>query len=161
MPKILAARVPTPSHRAREERSKLATGGKFAPKTRTRARSAPRPARHRPQLCPRRRRQVHSPRPRQHLGRAPETAPPGLGASLQRLTTGGLWRRRPCAHVREAAVPSPGRRPWGGGTMPLYIALVSYTDRGMQAVRDSPRRLDQAKAQLAEMGGRFQAVYMT
>jgi uncharacterized protein with GYD domain len=45
--------------------------------------------------------------------------------------------------------------------MPLYIALVTYTDRGMQAVRDSPRRLDQAKAQLAEMGGRFQAVYMT
>ena len=45
--------------------------------------------------------------------------------------------------------------------MPLYIALVTYTDRGMQAVRESPRRLDQAKAQLAEMGGRFQAVYMT
>ena len=45
--------------------------------------------------------------------------------------------------------------------MPLYIALVSYTDRGMQTVRDSPRRLDQAKAQLVEMGGRFQAVYMT
>ena len=45
--------------------------------------------------------------------------------------------------------------------MPLYVALVTYTDRGMQAVRDSPRRLDQAKAQLAEMGGRFQAVYMT
>ena len=45
--------------------------------------------------------------------------------------------------------------------MPLYIALVTYTDRGMQAVRDSPRRLDQAKAQLAEMGGHFHAVYMT
>ena len=45
--------------------------------------------------------------------------------------------------------------------MPLYIALVDYTDRGMQAVRDSPRRLDAAKAMLAEMGGRFQAVYMT
>ena len=45
--------------------------------------------------------------------------------------------------------------------MPLYVALVTYTDRGMQAVRESPRRLDQAKAQLAEMGGRFQAVYMT
>ena len=45
--------------------------------------------------------------------------------------------------------------------MPLYVALVTYTDRGMRAVRESPRRLDQAKAQLAEMGGRFQAVYMT
>ena len=45
--------------------------------------------------------------------------------------------------------------------MPLYIALVNYTDRGMQAVRESPRRLDAAKNMLAEMGGRFQAVYMT
>src|SRR4051812_12958490 len=44
--------------------------------------------------------------------------------------------------------------------MPLYIALVDYTDRGMQAVRDSPRRLDAAKAMLAEMGGHFQAMYM-
>ena len=45
--------------------------------------------------------------------------------------------------------------------MPLYIALVNYTDRGMQAVRESPRRLDAAKSMLVEMGGRFQAVYMT
>ena len=45
--------------------------------------------------------------------------------------------------------------------MPLYIALASYTDRGIQAVRDSPRRLDAAKALLVEMGGHFHAVYMT
>jgi uncharacterized protein with GYD domain len=45
--------------------------------------------------------------------------------------------------------------------MPTYVALVSYTERGIQAVRDSPRRLDQAKAVLAEMGGRFQSVWMT
>ena len=44
--------------------------------------------------------------------------------------------------------------------MPLYIALVDYTDRGMGAVRQSPSRLDAAKAMLAEMGGRFQAMYM-
>ena len=44
--------------------------------------------------------------------------------------------------------------------MPLYIALVSYTDRGITAVRDSPRRLDAAKAVLEEMGGRFQSVWM-
>ena len=45
--------------------------------------------------------------------------------------------------------------------MPLYIALVDYTDRGMTAVRESPRRLDAAKRLLEEMGGRFHAVYMT
>ncbi len=32
--------------------------------------------------------------------------------------------------------------------MPLYIALVDYTDRGMAAVRESPRRLDAAEALL-------------
>ena len=42
--------------------------------------------------------------------------------------------------------------------MPLYVALVSYTDRGMQAVRDSPRRLDAAKALLVEMGGQGETV---
>ena len=45
--------------------------------------------------------------------------------------------------------------------MPLYIALINYTDRGMTAVRELPRRLDAAKRLLEEMGGRFQAVYMT
>lgn len=45
--------------------------------------------------------------------------------------------------------------------MPTYVALVSYTDRGIQAVRESPRRLDAAKRLLAEMGGEFKAVYMT
>jgi uncharacterized protein with GYD domain len=71
-----------------------------------------------------------------------------------------LIQRRAQAHTSEAA-PSPGVGRCGEEAMPLYIALVTYTDRGMQAVRESPRRLDQAKAQLAEMGGRFQAVYMT
>ena len=45
--------------------------------------------------------------------------------------------------------------------MPLYIALINYTDRGMTAVRESHRRLEAAKRLLEEMGGRFQAVYMT
>jgi uncharacterized protein with GYD domain len=44
--------------------------------------------------------------------------------------------------------------------MPLYVALVTYTDRGMQAVRDSPRRLEQSMALLGEMGVRFQDVYL-
>ena len=45
--------------------------------------------------------------------------------------------------------------------MPLYVALVSYTDRGIQAVRDSPKRLDAAKALLHEMGGEVRQVLMT
>ncbi len=45
--------------------------------------------------------------------------------------------------------------------MTTYIMLAKYTDKGMQAVRDSPRRLDAARAQLREMGGDFKAFYMT
>ena len=45
--------------------------------------------------------------------------------------------------------------------MPTYIALGDWTDQGARAVRDSPRRLDEAKRQLEEMGGRFVAFWMT
>jgi uncharacterized protein with GYD domain len=45
--------------------------------------------------------------------------------------------------------------------VPTYIALVDYTDQGMRHVRDSPKRLDTAKAMLKDMGGSFKAFYMT
>ncbi|MDF1587318.1 GYD domain-containing protein [Marinimicrococcus flavescens] len=45
--------------------------------------------------------------------------------------------------------------------MSTYIALASYTDQGMRHVRESPARLDQAKARLHAMGGEFRAFYMT
>jgi uncharacterized protein with GYD domain len=45
--------------------------------------------------------------------------------------------------------------------MPTYIALGDWTDQGARAVRDSPRRLDEARRQLEEMGGRFVAFWMT
>ena len=45
--------------------------------------------------------------------------------------------------------------------MPTYIALGDWTDQGARAVRDSPRRLDEAKRRLEEMDGRFVAFWMT
>jgi uncharacterized protein with GYD domain len=45
--------------------------------------------------------------------------------------------------------------------MPTYIALVTYTDHGMRHIRESPKRLDQAKALLKSMGGEFKSFYMT
>jgi uncharacterized protein with GYD domain len=45
--------------------------------------------------------------------------------------------------------------------MPTYVALVTYTERGLQAVRESPKRLDAAKALLKEMGGEMRQVFMT
>jgi uncharacterized protein with GYD domain len=45
--------------------------------------------------------------------------------------------------------------------MTTYIMLAHWTDRGMQAVADGPKRMDQAKKMLADMGGRMQSLYLT
>jgi uncharacterized protein with GYD domain len=45
--------------------------------------------------------------------------------------------------------------------MTIYLALTNWTDQGVRAVEDSPRRLDAAKKLLEEMGGRFKDFYMT
>ena len=45
--------------------------------------------------------------------------------------------------------------------MSHYIALVNYTDKGIANIKDSPNRLDKARALLREMGGEFQQVYLT
>lgn len=45
--------------------------------------------------------------------------------------------------------------------MTTYIVLLNWTEQGMKAIGESPRRLDAAKALLQEMGGSFKAFYMT
>ena len=45
--------------------------------------------------------------------------------------------------------------------MPTYISMMSYTDRGIQAVRELPRRLDEARKSLEDMGGRFRDFFLT
>jgi uncharacterized protein with GYD domain len=45
--------------------------------------------------------------------------------------------------------------------MTTYVALANWTDQGMRAVADSPRRLDAARKALEEMGGRFVSLLMT
>lgn len=45
--------------------------------------------------------------------------------------------------------------------MPAYIAFGNWTDQGMRAIEDSPQRLDAARQQLEEMGGRFLSFWMT
>ena len=42
-----------------------------------------------------------------------------------------------------------------------YVVLIKWTDQGMRQVRDSPNRLDKAKATLRDMGGQFTSFYMT
>jgi uncharacterized protein with GYD domain len=45
--------------------------------------------------------------------------------------------------------------------MVTYIMLVNWTDQGLKAVTDGPKRMDNAKKMLADMGGRMQALYLT
>lgn len=45
--------------------------------------------------------------------------------------------------------------------MTTYIMFGSWTDQGITAIAESPRRLDAAKGMLSEMGGRMLGYYMT
>ncbi len=45
--------------------------------------------------------------------------------------------------------------------MPTYIALLSWTQKGIENVKESPSRLDQAKEALKAVGGEFKAFYLT
>lgn len=45
--------------------------------------------------------------------------------------------------------------------MTTYVMLASWTDQGMRAVKDSPRRLDAARKLLKDMGGEVKSFYLT
>ncbi len=45
--------------------------------------------------------------------------------------------------------------------MPTYISFLNWTDQGIKNVKDSPNRLEAAKAMLREMGGEIKDVYIT
>jgi len=45
--------------------------------------------------------------------------------------------------------------------MKTYIALVNWTQKGIQEIKESPTRLDKAKAIIAEAGGEMKSFYMT
>lgn len=45
--------------------------------------------------------------------------------------------------------------------MTTYIMLANWTDQGIRNVRESPKRLDAARAALKDMGGDFQTLFMT
>jgi uncharacterized protein with GYD domain len=45
--------------------------------------------------------------------------------------------------------------------MPNYVMLANWTEQGMRAIEDSPKRIDAARKTLEDMGGRFLSVYMT
>ena len=44
--------------------------------------------------------------------------------------------------------------------MPSYLSLINWTDQGVRNVKDSPQRLDAAKAAITAAGGRLIFFYM-
>jgi uncharacterized protein with GYD domain len=48
-----------------------------------------------------------------------------------------------------------------GETMATYIALIDYTDKGVEAIQDSPMRSEAFIAQAAEAGAQVRDVYWT
>ena len=45
--------------------------------------------------------------------------------------------------------------------MATYIMLINYTDQGIRNIKDSPGRLDAAKALAEKLGGEFKQTYLT
>jgi uncharacterized protein with GYD domain len=45
--------------------------------------------------------------------------------------------------------------------MATYITLINWTDQGIRAVKDSPKRLDAFKQTLKNAGGELRGVYLT
>jgi uncharacterized protein with GYD domain len=45
--------------------------------------------------------------------------------------------------------------------MPTYITLFQWTQKGIENVKDSPKRLDRAKEAVKAAGGKMQAFYLT
>ena len=44
--------------------------------------------------------------------------------------------------------------------MPTYISLIHFTDHGIRNIKDSPKRLDAAKAAFKAMGGELKTWYL-
>ena len=45
--------------------------------------------------------------------------------------------------------------------MPTYVLLANWTDQGVRAIEENPRRVDAARKALEDMGGHFHTVLMT
>ena len=44
--------------------------------------------------------------------------------------------------------------------MPMYVTLVKWTEQGIRAVKDAPRRLEQFEAAVKAAGGKLRDVYL-
>jgi len=45
--------------------------------------------------------------------------------------------------------------------MPHYISLIRYTQKGVENLKDSPKRVDATKKAIETAGGKLKAIYWT
>jgi len=45
--------------------------------------------------------------------------------------------------------------------MPTYVTLISFTQQGIEKIKEGPARLDRAKAAVKAAGGELKAFYLT
>ncbi|PYV34272.1 MAG: GYD family protein [Acidobacteria bacterium] len=45
--------------------------------------------------------------------------------------------------------------------MPNYITLMRYSQKGIETIKDSPKRADAAKKLFESLGGKMKAIYLT
>lgn len=45
--------------------------------------------------------------------------------------------------------------------MPTYVALLRFTEQGIKAIKDSPKRREAARKAIAAMGGKLIQTYLT
>ena len=45
--------------------------------------------------------------------------------------------------------------------MPTFVSLINFTDQGIKNVKDSPHRIEAAKAMLRDLGGEVKDMYIT
>jgi uncharacterized protein with GYD domain len=44
--------------------------------------------------------------------------------------------------------------------MPMYISLIRFTQKGMETIKEGPKRLDAAKERFRAAGGELKAFYL-
>src|SRR5512136_976439 len=89
------------------------------------------------------------------MSRRPRCCPVPVGCSPPRLSTLLAWSvptRRPVTIAQKEAK--------GAWRMPTYISLIRYTDQGMRNIKESPKRLDAAKAAFKAAGGELKQWYL-
>jgi len=45
--------------------------------------------------------------------------------------------------------------------VPTYVMLANWTEQGALKIKESPKRVEEAKKLLHDMGGKFDHIYMT